>query len=60
MSRYVDCQVFLSVFSSTFSLSFRVYSPFDPTYNLVERIMMRLGNRGLKVVGFGVTFPPSE
>lgn len=36
------------------------YSLFDPTYNLVEKNVKRLANRGLRVVVFGAPFPPSE
>ena len=61
MSRCGECQVFFSVSSpsSLFPFSFG-YSPFDQTYNLVERHMKRLVNTGLKAVVFGVPFLPSK
>ena len=62
VSWYGDCQIFFSLcFLPLFIFLFGLEcSPFDPIYNLVKMKMKRLGNWGLKVVAFGVTFPPSE
>ena len=62
VSWYGDSQIFFSLCCLPlfpFLLDLEC-SPFDPIYNLVKRNMKRLGNWGLKVVVFGVTFLPSE